>query len=201
MRGGYLDAGLGTEWACVLTDPFCLKEGASFLSFPVRHGTVGPSGGSRISERTGRQPQRWRRQPIISANFPPKLHEHEKNLDLGTRVPGGPPWIRQQGSPLQNTHTTENMTFPPTTYVVGNEISWKDSRKALEMPHRLKCLQIDEFHKIQVPFFLYIDNGFVRSLFYISSVWIVWRDFLDLDHPSYGTPNWIVLWNQRYQVQ
>ena len=36
------------------------------------------SGGSRISQRRGRQPPRWRRQPIIWSQFSPKLHENER---------------------------------------------------------------------------------------------------------------------------
>ena len=52
-------------------------------------GEVTHSGESRISQRRGRQPQRWEQQPIILVNFPQKLHEIEKKL---TPVPS---WISQ----------------------------------------------------------------------------------------------------------
>ena len=66
------------------------------VSGSVRWGGSGSSitcsGGSRISQRRGRQPPRWRHQPIIWSKFSQKLHENERIWIQGGGGWGALPW-------------------------------------------------------------------------------------------------------------
>ena len=63
-------------------------------------GTIYRSG-SRVSQRRGRQPQMWGRQPIVLVNFLPKLHENEIWTQRGAPVPGIPPHLGSTNDLLQ----------------------------------------------------------------------------------------------------
>ena len=72
----------------------------------------GSSGGSRISQRRGRQPPSCGRQPIILVNFPQKLLENGKNGPVRgggvvVHVPGIPSWIHQYPPRLPSYHAPQ----------------------------------------------------------------------------------------------
>ena len=89
------------------------------------------TGGSRISQRGVRQLQRWGRQPIIFANFPPKLHEIEEILtERGVR-----PW-RPPSPPLGSANGLGVGFMKKKRLLLPKETLW--------FPHKCTCLKNDE---------------------------------------------------------
>ena len=137
------------------------------------------SGGSRISERRGCQPQRWGRQPIILINFSWKLHEIERI------------WTERGGA-----HTCCHPIDLPMVFILflGGASKWQvdalhleltlPSKKSWNPPHPKYYIHVSKLASSTLPprhphtpeifqDITQFGNLLVKSLFWcLSSFWI-----------------------------